>query len=53
MALLGAVDGALLLRFTYEDDSFVRSKCCAALIGDIVFPLTLLKRDHGMLWSRT
>jgi hypothetical protein len=49
MALFGAIDGALLLRFANKDDTLVLSKSSAPLVRDIVFALPLCERDHRNL----
>jgi len=49
MAFLGAIDGALLLRFANKDDTLVLSKFGAPLAGDIIFALSLSERDHRNL----
>jgi hypothetical protein len=44
---LGAIYSALLLRFAHEDDTFGLSKSSTTLVGNIIFTLAFLERDHG------
>src|SRR3982751_3667367 len=44
---LGTIYSAFFLRFAHEDDAFALSKSGTALVGNIVFTLTFLERDHG------
>src|SRR5437762_3722453 len=43
---LGAIDGALLLRFAHQDDTLVGSKFGAPLVGHIVLALSVSERDQ-------
>ena len=45
MALLGAIDGALLLHLAKKDNTFVLRKSGAPLVGDIVLALSFGERD--------
>jgi hypothetical protein len=49
MALLGPIDGALLLGFAHKHNTFVPRKSGAPLVGDVVLALSTGERDHWNL----